>query len=128
MVMYFFGCWDQPGHFLRGPGGTHVRDEVNATPWGYRLDGQLCPGFVGPKAWQLPQVQPEGSAALHHAVANGTTWTALAFWDRSVDPRMNSCGAFIVDQDRTFEEVTALAHQHFPEVMARFRFEIKVVA
>jgi len=125
LTIYYFGCWSLSGHGMYHAGGRPVRDGEHATPWGYRdLDCGLCPGINHRhKAWQTPEVQIEGQANL----TKKDGWTALSFWDRSTDHRMNSNSNFVAMGDFTFDEMIKLAKQYFPEIMGRFKFEIKVI-
>jgi hypothetical protein len=62
----------------------------------------------------------QGEALLHHAKG----WTALAFWDRSVDSRPGSNAVFFADAYRGFDAMLADAREHWPTIFARFGFEI----
>jgi hypothetical protein len=66
-----------------------------------------------------------GEALLHHRERAGVTWTALAFWDRSVDDRYGSNSVFILRGALSFEEAVTLAREQFPEVWARFSFTVR---
>lgn len=113
MKAYYFGCVGQPGHFMHAPDGKWGRETFRFTqhnPWGTKVDGDLCPDGE----------EVEGHAALHHRDG----WTALAFWDRSVDHRNGSCSTFLAEGEHTVEVMLALARERFPKVMARFNFEI----
>jgi hypothetical protein len=111
--IYYFGCWREPGHFLRSREG--VRHEHNL-PADFpcplnMLDG----GFLPPK---LPDVQ--GRATCVHL----NRWTILSFWDRSVDKRPGCNSAFIIRGYHTFSEAVRLAKERFPEVWGRFTFTV----
>jgi hypothetical protein len=106
----FFGCvgFGTAGHFLRAPGWRHVPsrcvpDSLQPT----RLDGQLAP--------KDPH-QREGRARLHHLDG----WTVVAWWDRSVDTRMNSNSALLVRGTHSFAAVLLAAADAFPELLPRF--------
>jgi hypothetical protein len=103
----YFGCVGSAGHFTHEGGRRTYKHD---SPWGTAIDTTLCPS--GPEV--------EGRAALHHKDG----WTALAFWDRSVDKRGKSNSVFLSNQARTFDEMLAQARIHFPDVMSRFKFEI----
>jgi len=75
-----------------------------------RIDGGLCP-----KGAQI-----EGKALIHYKDG----WTALSFWDRSVDMRGNSNSNFLADGKFTFEQMVEFAYQNFPEVTRRYKFSI----
>lgn len=121
--LYYFGCWDGPGHYHFLPGGRIAPREAmigpkagDFTPWGWRIDTQLCP------RWQATGERVEGNAALHHRDG----WTAVAFWDRSVDGRHNSCSVFAFEELLSFDEAVLKAKHFFPEVWARYRFTVRL--
>ena len=51
-------------------------------------------------------------------------WTAVAFWDRSGDPRPACNTAFIVHGEMTFPQVIRAARVSWPQVWARFTFPV----
>lgn len=117
MSAYYFGCWQQVGHAFFAPGMLTVSPRDVAIPWdSYGIDGKLCPPGRGRGAAN----QQEGVAALHHKDG----WTALAFWDRTVDTRGGSNSAFLLEGEHDYTAALALARETFPEVFARLRFEI----
>lgn len=114
---YYFGCIDQPGHYMHSspaPRDIEERREVShfvhSNPWGYDIDGGLCP--KGPEV--------EGRAIVRHKDG----WTALSFWDRSVDRRGKCNSNFLAVGDLTFDQMVELAKRHFPHVVERFSFPI----
>lgn len=108
---YFFGCWTRVGHYLHEPGGKSVSQ---AGPfWWTELDGQYCPGLARPRSG--PRPEPQSACRVTHA--NG--WTVLAFWDRSVDGRLASNGAFLAEGTLDFAGMLALAREHFPAIVER---------
>jgi hypothetical protein len=120
MKVYYFGCHQYPGHYMHRVGMSLDWEFLERNPWGTSVDGGLCPG-VNEKgeAWRV-QNQIEGAATLHHKDG----WTALSFWDRSIDKR-NACNsAFLAEGTHTFDEMLVIAREHFPTVMARFTFPI----
>jgi len=118
--VFYFGCWDRVGHFLWMPCGDSV--PMSETPWGNAVDGGLCPGKRDRRGEVAHEDQREGQAALHHRDG----WTALAFWDRSVDTRPNSNSAFLAEGTRTLPEMMALAWSSFPQIMDRFEVALYV--
>lgn len=112
----YFGCENrESGHYLWMPGMHSVpyhvqRDQLPGPLQPHGLDGTYAP--LGPEV--------EGQALLHHVHGR----TVLAFWDRSVDHRGGSNSAFILSGRLTFEEAVAQARAAFPEVWARFPFEV----
>lgn len=110
---YYFGCIGSPGHYLHDVNGRSVR--MTNTPWGNQIDT----GLLDKKA---PQRQGEG------VLVQKDGWTALSFWDRSVDGRSGSNSAFILNGTATFDEMLALANDYFPKVVGRFDFPITMRA
>lgn len=124
--VYYFGCWGVHGHCLYTASGQHAYREEHLLPW-TEIDGRLTPGqerrpnnrFMG-----VPfEFQVEGHAALHHKDG----WTALAFWDRTVDKRYGANSAFIAEGTHDFDSMCALAEEHFPAVRKRVTGAFKVV-
>lgn len=122
MQVFYFGCVGEPGHHLRAPDDISMRGHRTAlreferdNPWGIRkIDTGLCPVEEG---------QPQGRALLHYKAG----WTAIAFWDRSVDFRKGSNSVFFAEGEHGFDEMLAIARQYFPQVMARFSYPITEV-
>jgi hypothetical protein len=116
----YFGCargvWGhrEAGHYAYSPSGRsggRYGDPIG--PWKH-VDGTLAPmdGYR--------REAPQGHAVLHHKDG----WTALSFWDRSGDSRGNSNSNFFFDATLTFEEALAAARERFPDLFARFPFEV----
>lgn len=106
---YYCGCWGDLGHMVWTPG--RGRAKVASKTWA-QLDG----GFT-------PTTLAQGHAKLTHL--NG--WTFLGFPDYSVDDRAKSHSTFALRGIHDFAAAVALARERFPEVFARFTFEIKEV-
>lgn len=100
----YFGCLDQPGHFLHF---RQIRDRelFDMTPWGTELDSKLLVSAKVPD-------NPNGVTALFQRDG----WTAVAFWDRSVDSRPGSNSAFLVHALVTKEELLQMARKQWPGV------------
>lgn len=114
MKVYYFGCVEQAGHYLwdtRFQRHYWGSAEALSIPWLDKLDGGLCP---------VHNREVEGEALLH--VMNG--WTAIAFWDRSVDKRGKCNSSFIAEGVHTFDEMRKIAEENFPKVWSRFPFKI----
>ena len=130
-TVYFFGCWnDARGHYLWRPTPTRYESvrHNGLVPW-QDIDGALTPGFRlisrlchAQSNYVEPREQVEGAASLHHR----DDWTALVWWDRSVDKRYGSNAALFASGTHDFATMMALGKQHFPGVMVRFRYEIVV--
>lgn len=117
--IYYFGPWDQAGHHMRARGIPADLEERRAisgftytNPWGTKIDGGLCPKDTG----------EEGRALVHHR--NG--WTALSFWDYSVDTRPGSNSTYLAEGEFTFEEMVAMAKEHFAYRWNKMAFEVRL--
>jgi len=120
--VYFFGCWERSGHFLWEPNGTHASQRTSDIPW-RNLDQALCPGYRE-GAYTPEADQVEGQAALHHQGG----WTALAWWDRSVDTRFGCNAVLIAEGTWTSEEMLRIGRERFPSIMRRFAYRITTVS
>ncbi|MCK5611305.1 hypothetical protein KAR91_56065 [Candidatus Pacearchaeota archaeon] len=109
MKTYYFGCWDgMSGHYLKDPSGKHI--EWDQTPWGIKIDGKLSP----------TSTRDAGISELH----TKDNWTALAFWDYSVDGRPGSNSIIFAEGIFKFDEMIQIGKDRFPAVMERFDFPI----
>lgn len=116
--MFYFGPWERAGHFLCREGGYHVsRDERGTFPWceysGERgIDCQLQPGCYKDRdgRWRHG-AEVQGQALLHHKDG----WTALCFWDRTVDTRGACNSNYFAEGIFTFEEMVSMAKERFAE-------------
>ena len=122
---YYFGCHRDLGHFLWLPGMQRQRGDWlelmrNIALWfGVRnIDGGLCPGY-DPRGYGHNEYA-QGYAKLTYAAP----WTALAFWDRTIDHRPGSNSTFILRGNYSFDEEVAAAKAYFPEVWARYTFAV----
>ena len=119
--VYYYGCIGKPGHYLHIPAASPWDGKVHSNPDGWpkawashyaggQIDGTLCPRGR----------QVEGAASLHHVEG----WTALAFWDRSVDRRPASNSVFVVREWLDFPAMLERARAAWPDVFARFSFPV----
>lgn len=109
MIVYF-GPIRQPGHYfwIR----QRERSIKTENPWKYAVDGKLQPEGK----------ETEGLAKLHHKDG----WTALAFWDRTVDTRPGSCSTYLSDTIMTFDEIVAASKAAFPDRWNQMKFEVRL--
>jgi hypothetical protein len=112
---FYFGCYEESGHYLFRPGpmstpSSSIPKDFPVKPYGL-LDGRLLRN--GP--------QPQG-VCTHYRGING--WTLISFWDRSVDSRGGSNSTFLCRGEHTFEEMLALFKEHFPTIVSRFKFPL----
>lgn len=122
-ILIYYGCRHEilGNQMYRKPVAVEMedrrfmRDLPKRNPWSYGiLDGGLCP------KWDMA----EGSALLHHRDG----WTALSFWDQSVDLRPGGASTFLAEAVLTFNEILKLALKHFAEVTDSLRFDIRLVS
>lgn len=123
--VYFFGCWGAVGHHLWVPRHAFASlTEEERIPWAlHTLDSGLCHGKRDKYGNTVDSSEErEGRAALHHKDG----WTALSWWDRSVDNRYGCNASVIAKGTFTVKEMLALGREHFPSVFQRFAYEIRV--
>jgi len=107
---YYYGCYRGAGHYLWDINLSKVYGVEKIIPWGYKVDGSLCPKGV----------QIEGRALITFL----SGWTAMAFWDRSVDDRPGSNSVFLSSSRHTFGAMCNMAESVFSEIWKRFTFKI----
>ncbi len=110
--VYYYGCWGDKGHFLWTPEQDSVRISKmkDATPFGDDIDGVLQKGSGVCSGNGIPD-----DAQLH----DKDGWTALAFWDRTVDTRPGSCSVFLAEGVHKVEAIKEIARSNFPEIWDR---------
>lgn len=144
MRVYFFGCWNEPGHYLHTPGGYSPHDpRVAEYGAGIRVDGSLAPRLVkrayklrngtwllrgdlcwtgqgadSAEAYEIEYISdeyPQGQYLLHH-LPNG--FTALSWWDRCQgDRRDGSNSTILLEGQHDASAMLAALAEHFPHVM-----------
>lgn len=147
MRVYFFGCWNEPGHHLWGPGGRWLpRHEQSVFEGECNLDGTLAPrrmgrdrrrgaGYLPPGSlcWagqgrtaeertgiRLDSVEYEQGQYLHHHLDNG--FTALAWWDGCQGDKRGGCSSTILlDGRHDAPAMLAALAEHFPHVLANLK-------
>lgn len=106
MKTYYFGCHVNTGHYFWDVRGRMPLSTPGGCPWGlFIVDGGLQPKGDG-------QTYRQGAAALHRKEG----WTALAWWDMSVDKRPASCSVLMVKGAHSFEEMLVKLKDLFPKV------------
>lgn len=108
--VWYFGCIGQSGHYLwrtpREKAGSV--EEMRWTRTG--IDSGFAP----------PDSDEQGRALRHYVHGH----TIVSFWDRSVDKRGACNSSFIMRGDHSFATVVAAARVAYPQVWARFPFEV----
>ena len=139
-MILFHGCWTTPegrsdsGHYWAGPGGLDVRYSMRRkvgnrlvdnpyryVPWGHAVDGELAP--YGDALYR------EGIVALSQCGnqlgrPEEEWWTAISWWDNSVDSRQPANATFVVDARCDAGSLLAQARTSFPQIFARFKYEL----
>ncbi len=130
--MFYFGPWDCAGHYVCDESGHSVnRETERILPWGHGperhpLDCCLQPGCYKDRDGRIENRGPqiEGHAVLHHL--NG--WTAIGFWDRTIDTRPNSNSVYMAEGTFTFAEMVDMAKARFSKRWNKMKFEVTEVA
>lgn len=120
----YFGRWSRSyaGHYLFTSSGDTARNALGGrlpeSLWSGPLDGiyPRRPEFRT-RDQREKDDEPQDQSAARMSLVDG--WTVLAFWDRTADHRGNSNSAFLAPGSHTFDEMRALAREHFPGVMER---------
>lgn len=119
--MFYFGPWDRAGHFFFDENGRSVSDYPRyPVPW-QAVDGVLQPK-CDPKDPYRIREEVEGEALLHHKDG----WTALCFWDRSVDKRGACNSNYFAEGTFTFEQMVEMAKRRFSERWGRMAFDVRL--
>lgn len=119
-MIYYYGCWNRPGHYLHDPSGRALSREV-VGPFdvygkaGLPIDGKFTPG-PHPQ-YGTGGLQDESFVALTYVRG----WTVMAMWDRSVDDRGGCNAAFLTEGSKTATEMWELARASFPTIVARLK-------
>lgn len=109
--IYFFGCWQQVGHYLWRPDmervGAHEVAEILGRNWKW-IDGQCVPACT--RRWDH---------GMHEE------WTFLSSTDNTVDDRKGSHATFIARGEFTREQMQEMVWKTFPAVCARILFQAR---
>lgn len=129
--MFYFGPWDEAGHYFFDERGRSVREDREVGfPFGHErgkvaVDCRLQPGCPDPNDRLGRKTRPEveGEAALHHIQG----WTALCFWDRSVDTRGACNSNYFAEGEFTFDQMVEMAKTRFAHRWNKMQFEVRLV-
>jgi hypothetical protein len=143
----YFGCWNEPGHFLYLPGGGSAR-EHRLESYGkgeVHLDGTLAPRRIrrgtsaicratgltwGDICWEGMGRTREDRQRIHYDADEcpqgefllhqlDTGFTAIQWWDRTQGDGRGACnGTLLLEGRRTSAELLAALAAHFPHVLA----------
>lgn len=128
--MYYFGPWDCAGHYFFDEHGRDTFERnISRFPFGHYGEGRigvdcrLQPGCFQDERGRRRRdhsKEIEGHAALHHIGG----WTALSFWDRSVDTRGACNSTYFAEGIFTFEEMVEMAKTRFAKRWNKMKFEV----
>lgn len=134
--MFYFGCWDSPGHYFFTESGQRVWEyQLLDFPFGHHtnkipVDGCIHPGcYLDDRGkWRRDHAKEiQGHALLHHVKGPTTVWTALSFWDRSVDPRPASNSTYFAEGEYTFKQMVEMAKTRFASRWSKMTFPVVLV-
>lgn len=111
--MYYFGPLNDTGHYAYREDGSKVDSHtwVAMCPWGFQVDGGIQPKGS----------QEEGVAAIVHKDG----WTALTFWDRTIDTRPGSHSTYLAEGTFTFEQMVEMAKSKWARRWSIMKFEVR---
>ncbi len=130
----YFGCWNRPGHYLVGPGGSSCGlPNAMAYDLSRQLDGQLAPKLdrenrvtfdAAPGLsdrerslrglWLREATQGQ---FLRHELLG---FSLIQWWDRNQGDSRGACNSTILlEGSHSSEEVLAGGHANFPHVFKR---------
>ena len=133
MRCLYFGCWNEPGHFLVGPGGS--RADIT-TQEGYDLSNALDASFAprrggsGKLCWRAQARTSEEDRALgwelrdSHEYPQGQflshrfgKWSLIQWWDRNQGDKRGACNSTILlEGDHNAQQILAAGRVAFPQV------------
>jgi hypothetical protein len=122
LVMFYFGPWGGAGHYFFTESGSSTYSRMPKDfPWDeYEADGCMQVGcYQKDGKWRSGE-QPEGQALLHHK----SGWTAISFWDRSVDWRGGSNSTYFARGTFTFDQMVDMAKTRFGQRWSVMNFEV----
>jgi len=120
--MLYFGPLGDIGHYFYSEEGGRIHNYPHPdVPW-RQVDGALCPNCDQKELYRRTGPAIEGEALLHHKEG----WTALSFWDRTIDTRPASNSNYFAKGIFTFEEMVELAKKRFPVRWGQMKFEVRL--
>lgn len=122
--MLYFGPLNEPGHVMYHDNGHKAySSDKTGCPWkDWEIDGSLQPGCPDPedRLQRRTRAEREGEARLHHKDG----WTALSFWDRTIDKRSACNSTYLAKGLFTFDQMVELAKERFAERWNKMQFEV----
>lgn len=120
--MLYYGALEDLGHYFYSEEGGRIHGYPHPdVPW-KEADGGLCLGSVPGDHYSRSCPEVVGEALLHHKDG----WTALSFWDRTIDTRPGSNSNYFAKGTFTFEEMVELAKTRFPIRWSQMKFAVRL--
>ena len=137
MKCFFFGCWNDAGHYLFAPGGRALHHDLSERVVWYgdrvHLDGTLAPrrdragriGWVGRTGrarggFEYASGECDEGLYLVHVLDNG--FTAMSWWDRCQGDTRPGCNSTVLLEGvHTEAEMLAALRENFPHVLENLR-------
>lgn len=128
---YFFGCWNQAGHFLFDSQGRRVwntplgDDSQYDTTYAPRFDGNRHVTFKAVTRDEHERYRidsrtseaPQGHFLRHYLKDIG--FTLISWWDRSQGDKRGACNSnLFLEGDHTSEIMLGALRERFPHVLA----------
>ena len=116
--MLYCGCHGDSGHYVWRENGERVRWGLadKEQPWGKAIDGGIQPLARG--GYHVP------NGVARYTQEHG--WSALSWWDNSIDTRPGSHSTFVIEGVHSAEFVLVSARIRFPWVFERFPFDVSI--
>lgn len=130
--VFYFGCWNKPGHHLWEPGGRRIND-IGPDVGGdatydlfCRCDGGLAPrrrsngdivvAIVPAVRYGTAECR-QGEFVLGHVQARHVPFTTISWWDRCQgDSRPGCSSTIIVEGEHDSAAMLAAGYANFPHV------------
>lgn len=139
--VYFFGCWNEPGHFMFAPGRRSVlsaeRQGIEFYGGDERIhidgsiaprkarDGSLCWAGQGKTRDERQRVRygsgeyPQGQFLIHHL---DTGFTAMSWWDRCQGDKRPGCSSTVLFEGKhDAVKMSVVLAEHFPHVLENLK-------
>jgi hypothetical protein len=146
--IYYYGCWNDGGHSICGPGCQWVPRAERAERYAegrLHIDGTLAPRRhkTGRILWtgqgktrdEVHRLQYESAECdqgefLRHKldfedasrIGARTSFTVIQWWDRTqCDTRSGSNSSLLVDGDHPSAQMLVVLAEHFPQVLSNLQ-------
>lgn len=131
MMVFYFGPWGEPGHYIWSPSlasprphraGPWTSGDLDATPYERTYRGDEVRDS-GKGVVPVDADERQGVWRLTRAVYLFEPWTAIGAWDRTCDPRRGSKAVFVAEGEHDEAAMREIAARVFPELWSRITGE-----